>query len=602
MRWPFKKSAPSQPAEIEEAIAAPDPVPPKAPPRFELPAPAQEDGAGASAFELRKPTAEELSASIISAQDFRDLERLLSGEPMRPMVVRSVKPPLLNVPVTAPLLSPELVAPAPLPPQPAAENAPRPALPVANKVPAAVQNELAAVNAAPAAAAGARPQLVGLCDLIKIGEFVGGWAGDRSGVESDSVRAVLFVDGKAVGSAKPEHKREDTNFLGFRIPFPDLVLSRLVIEGRIRVDIVSTTAAPVTLTIIAEAEPYARYCYKRDFGDPDQLIKVRGPVVVKSEQDLTYVRVPIGVAAADGSAVTGGDGFLFLDQGSNGLTSQYRLPVDDPTVQKDAARWLMLFQQRQAALQQRNVGYAQIVIPEKSTILTSVAPKELTPITARLALLEQMIALEFERSAGKMPVFYRSLVEMLRASYAAGVPPYLRTDSHFRAAGAQLTFYQIIRHLDSLMPQHADGFEAIAALCGHMTPSPETYVLKGDLGERFFGRPLYESDNYGDLAAIEALTPGAPVIAEFPPEGLQNIRLVWRNPNAPSPLKVVAFGNSFFERGGGVHGLSWWFKHMFAEFHFHWRAEMDIAYVNEHKPDIVICQTVERFLPEIPKS
>lgn len=507
------------------------------------------------------------------------------------MVVRPVKQPLLNVPSPSAAPTPH-AATAPARPAPTESVDKKPALP----------GELAAVNGGASPVGAASPKLVGLCDFIKIGEFVGGWAGDEAGVESDSVRAVLLVDGKPVASAKPEHKREDTHFLGFQIPFADLALSRLIIEGRVRVDVVSATAAPFTLSIIAEAEPYARFCYKRDFGDPDLLVKVRGPVIVKSEADLTYVRVPVGVAAADGSAVTGGDGFLFLDQGSNGLTSQYRLPVDDPTVQKDAARWLMLFQQRQAALQQRNVGYAQIVIPEKSTILTSVAPKELTPITARLALLEQMIALEFERSAGKMPVFYRSLVEMLRASYAAGVPPYLRTDSHFRAAGAQLTFYQIVRHLDSLMPQHADGFEAIAALCGHMTPSPETYVLKGDLGERFFGRPLYESDNYGDLAAIEALAPGAPVIAEFPPEGLQNIRLVWRNPNAPSPLKVVAFGNSFFERGGGVHGLSWWFKHMFAEFHFHWRADMDIAYVDEHKPDIVICQTVERFLPEVPKS
>jgi hypothetical protein len=466
----------------------------------------------------------------------------------------------------------------------------------------AVPGELAAVNAGVSPTGAATPKLVGLCDFITIGEFVGGWAGDEAGVESDSVRAVLFVDGKPVASARPEHEREDTYFLGFRIPFPDLALSRLIIEGRIRVDVVSATGTPVTLSIIAEAEPYARFCYKRDFGDPDLLIKVRGPVIVKSERDLTYVRVPIGVAAADGSAVTGGDGFLFLDQGSNELTSQYRVAVDDPTVQKDAARWLILFQQRQAALRQRNIAYAQIVIPEKSTILTDVAPKELTPITARLALLEQMIALEFERSAGSTPIFYRSLVEMLRASYAAGVPPYLRTDSHFRAAGAQLTFYQVIRHLDTLMPDHAESFEAIAALCGHMTPAPEACVLKGDLGERFFGRPLYEADNYGDLTEIEARAPGAPVVAEFPPEGLQNVRLVWRNPNAPSPLKVVAFANSFFERGGGVHGLSWWFKHMFAEFHFLWRAEMDIGYVDEHRPDIVICQTVERFLPQVPVS
>ncbi|MBW8911322.1 MAG: hypothetical protein JF564_05430, partial [Sphingomonas sp.] len=207
-----------------------------------------------------------------------------------------------------------------------------------------------------------------------------------------------------------------------------------------------------------------------------------------------------------------------------------------------------------------------------------------------------------KRLGDDTPIYYRSFVELLRASYAAGVPPYLRTDSHFRAAGAQLAFYQIIRHLDSRVPAHSEGFETIARLCGHMTAAAENHLLKGDLGERFFGTPLYESDNYGDLAEIQALAPGAPVISEIPADGLQNIRLVWRNPNAPCQLKVVAFANSFFERGGGVHGLSWWFKTMFSEFHFLWRAEMDIAYVDEHRPDIVICQTVERFLPQVPKS
>ena len=48
-------------------------------------------------------------------------------------------------------------------------------------------------------------------------------------------------------------------------------------------------------------------------------------------------------------------------------------------------------------------------------------------------------------------------------------------------------------------------------------------------------------------------------------------------------------------------GLSWWFARIFAEFHFVWDPRMDAEYVAAEKPDWVICQTVERFLPSVPE-
>jgi hypothetical protein len=63
---------------------------------------------------------------------------------------------------------------------------------------------------------------------------------------------------------------------------------------------------------------------------------------------------------------------------------------------------------------------------------------------------------------------------------------------------------------------------------------------------------------------------------------------------------VVAFGSSIFGPGDSARDLSWWFKAMFAEFHFVWSGEIDLAYVDQHKPDVVICQGVEQMLPIVP--
>ena len=89
--------------------------------------------------------------------------------------------------------------------------------------------------------------------------------------------------------------------------------------------------------------------------------------------------------------------------------------------------------------------------------------------------------------------------------------------------------------------------------------------------------------------------------AHDPPGGGHvGTRYVWKNASAIVPMKVVAFGNSYFERGGDAGALSWWFARLFAEFHFVWDPRMDADYVAAEKPDWVICQTIERFLPSVP--
>ena len=85
-------------------------------------------------------------------------------------------------------------------------------------------------------------------------------------------------------------------------------------------------------------------------------------------------------------------------------------------------------------------------------------------------------------------------------------------------------------------------------------------------------------------------------------EGHIGTKFVWKNAAAPFDLKVVAFANSFFERGGTARSLSWWCCRAFREFHFIWSPDLDMGYVREVAPDWVICQTIERFLPRTPQN
>jgi hypothetical protein len=60
------------------------------------------------------------------------------------------------------------------------------------------------------------------------------------------------------------------------------------------------------------------------------------------------------------------------------------------------------------------------------------------------------------------------------------------------------------------------------------------------------------------------------------------------------------FGNSFFHNGNLPNQLSWWAKHFFAELTFVWDPALDWSVVDEVRPDIVVAQTVERFLHRVP--
>jgi len=116
-------------------------------------------------FELRKPTEEEMSASIMSEQDFVDIARIMPGAISQP----------------APVPAPPKAAP-PVAPQPAEAATPA-ATPTAQTAPEVLV--LDEQDGEP---------LVGFWDGLTVGEFLSGWAGDPSDPACRSIKVSLCVD------------------------------------------------------------------------------------------------------------------------------------------------------------------------------------------------------------------------------------------------------------------------------------------------------------------------------------------------------------------------------------------------------------------------
>ncbi|MCV5277541.1 hypothetical protein OFC49_43085, partial [Escherichia coli] len=70
-----------------------------------------------------------------------------------------------------------------------------------------------------------------------------------------------------------------------------------------------------------------------------------------------------------------------------------------------------------------------------------------------------------------------------------------------------------------------------------------------------------------------------------------------RAAGAPSRKRLLVLGNSVT---GTVEGrqnqLGGWLARWFAEYHFHWQPAVDWEEVAALRPDILLCQTVERFM------
>ena len=293
------------------------------------------------------------------------------------------------------------------------------------------------------------------------------------------------------------------------------------------------------------------------------------------------VLLPVGLASPDGSALLGYEGQIFLTGGSNNVQDLFDQNRSSLTAQEVAEKWCKLFEARQKILRAKALTYVQIIIPEKISVLAELSSLAIKPPSLFLSKIEQGL------EGMKVATYYLSCYSLLRSLWKEGQVSFSPADTHLNERGAFELFKSITCHLGLRRPI-TPGFEE------------SNLYWVGDLSLRFSGYPLLNRRSTPVSDEISKAESELTLVSKKDPASghIGKVR-VWHNPNAIYKLKVVAFANSFFEIGSTPRTLSWWFVRYFAEFHFVWSPELQIDYLENVHADVVVCQTIERFLPRL---
>lgn len=284
----------------------------------------------------------------------------------------------------------------------------------------------------------------------------------------------------------------------------------------------------------------------------------------------------VGAKSLDDNVIVGRNGNLFLYKGNNDVHRQY---TEAPTFEA-AKNWISLLETRCRKSREAGIIFLQIIIPEKQSVYTRDYPIEIPDKTP----LFEKISREFKNQN-----FYIDPTEELRNSASSGTPPFKKIDSHFSMFGTIRTLELILSRL------------------GHdIQTNPTDFInktVRGDLGEKLFKEgglreetpvPLYSYIKGASEAPIETKS--------IDVSGHIGTERGWINERPLINKSVTVFGNSFFERGNDALGLSFWFSRIFRETNFYWTPVFDEEIAIKNSSDIIICQTVERFLKFLPKD
>lgn len=287
-----------------------------------------------------------------------------------------------------------------------------------------------------------------------------------------------------------------------------------------------------------------------------------------------------GRISTDGAAVVGAGGTIFLKTGSNDVESMYG---DANNIDIDG--WVSLLLNRYRKSAEKGCKFLQIFVPEKSSVLYWSAPFDATKGSQSYNNLVSVIA-------------SHPLLSEIVISNNDYLPDEVHSEGVFRAFDTHLSTYGVKLIVDKFLEQFVveEGrfYELGAVFFGE---------AHGDIGARFLEDgeviekpPLYTGLYDRDGGVLEPIL----TYSFDPADGNIGVRRSWKCHNAPIQKKVVCFGGSSFERGEVSSTMSWWFSRLFREFHFVWSPRFTTDLIDEVCPDIVVCQSIERFLNALP--
>lgn len=281
----------------------------------------------------------------------------------------------------------------------------------------------------------------------------------------------------------------------------------------------------------------------------------------------------VGEVSNDRSAVVGKNGWCFIYEGSN----NYRNAYHDIRLAPLGDQWSRLIEQRQSKCDSLGVHFVQLIVPNKATLMPENFPEHLG------AGMTYMLSRLIENAPNANIL---CPVEDMRKP-AVRDYVFRRNDSHLTLVGCTILsdLLLVALGIDPVCNSY------IETACVNHT---------GDLGSKFsepisewFCAPRFDL-GFMDLRGIRK-------IRETVVDGFNGTKQSFNNPEAPIKKTLLVFGNSFFEKVPSW-GMSPIFAALFEEFHFVWTPDFDEASVVTIEPDIIICQTCERFMSRLPNS
>lgn len=330
--------------------------------------------------------------------------------------------------------------------------------------------------------------------------------------------------------------------------------------------------------IIADAL-HSRYLSEQKDTESDRLLP---SLYLKAKPNLNVRPSAFGLAASnlnpgalttDQEVIVGHSGHLFLVNGSNNLLDQYSDRNEPVTI-----GWGNLLERRAHSLEEAGVQYLQLIIPEKQSVLPEFFPIEIDVPTNVLKALS--------RSYESQKWYIDAFSSLRKLFSTGGCHPFRKLDSHLSLFGAHALVDYMLARIDSSVEVER--------------PPLVSFSSSGDLGQKILEDGLLE--RFLVSADDWSLAKNTPVLVKqrVPADGHIGVLLEWKLDRPLSRCSILIFGNSMFERGGSSLSLTWWFARIFERVRFVWSPSVDYSMVKEFQPDVVICQTVERFLPTVP--
>ncbi len=287
----------------------------------------------------------------------------------------------------------------------------------------------------------------------------------------------------------------------------------------------------------------------------------------------------------------GTDGWLFLRGGSNDLLSYYL--ESNRFGSHTINAWCDLLSQRDRWFKKQGIEYIHLFIPNKLSVYPEYAGIDLTHFESH-PIQALMDSLAEQKADGDPPL---SCIIDPTPFYLQKKKEYLlywKTDTHWTFWGCYFAYMLICEKLGvqantDLINRPYGESEITLDLGGKLAPPVKEkarfYRIIRD-SKRIFANELVTYKEKNRMENEVGLHVGSHVI--------------YHNRNAHNPQKVILFGDSFSEYR--PHLLTGLLCETFREVHYIWSTSIDCDYVRSQRPDIVITEIVERFMPQVPSD